>query len=131
MDGAGWKAVMLTWWYAVMWFSLADLAKAGLQSIFRKHTEHALAYKEHGTPMPAWTKLIDIPNRLGSDLSTKLTNVSLFKVTHAADLSLKLCICFCYSQFGFETVPESRVYLSFRQKRDHSSKKVWKSYSNC
>ena len=28
MDGCGWEAVMLTWFYALLWFMLADAAKA-------------------------------------------------------------------------------------------------------
>jgi hypothetical protein len=62
MDGSGWATVGLTWFYCILWFTLADAAKTGLQWIFRKHTEVELHVKEHGGVEPAWAKAISAPS---------------------------------------------------------------------
>lgn len=66
MDGIGWAAIMLTWFYSLLWFSLADAAKALLQWIFRKHTEVEIAVKEHGAVRPWWATLINGPSRFST-----------------------------------------------------------------
>ena len=32
-DGAGWQAILLTWFYSLLWWSLADIAKVLVQKV--------------------------------------------------------------------------------------------------
>ena len=90
MDGSGWATVMLTWFYSLWWFTIADAAKTLIQWVFRKTTEAELATKEHGTKLPGWAKAVTAPGRLSEQLINKMRRRS--SVSSLAQKYMPCCL---------------------------------------
>merc|ERR1712130_141023 len=65
MEGPGWKAILVVWFYSLLWWTASDAAKTLIQRVFRAHdiiTERAKVTLEK---MPWWVKVLDAPGHYG------------------------------------------------------------------
>ncbi|KAL3158516.1 hypothetical protein ABBQ38_010745 [Trebouxia sp. C0009 RCD-2024] len=65
MEGAGWKAILLTWAWALAVWQLADFAKFLASWVMHRAEDIQADCRHTEEPLPAWVKAVNAPGVLG------------------------------------------------------------------